>query len=169
MKKRRLSKVLLSSTALLLIALTEVLVQLPPGPQSWDERLLVLAPSPFGAYMTWRLFLNPYVMFLESHACINNAFTRYRIPYNFVSSCKGKRSLLVEVNGYGAISVDAFDASFAGRKKRDEIAAEFERRSSEFSQNDLRGSFSKVSTTGWPEYLGPGVTLLLFLIALTGH
>ncbi|MEV4974589.1 hypothetical protein [Streptomyces scopuliridis] len=169
MKKRRLSKVLLASAALLLIALVEALVQLPPGPGSWDDRLLILAPAPFGVYMTWRLFLNPYVVFLESHACINNAFTKYRIPYKLVSSCKGKRSLLVEVNGYGIISVDAFDASLVGRKKRDEIAAEFERRSSEFPQKDLRGSFSKVSTTGWPEYLGPGVTLLLFLIALTGH
>ncbi|MEV7677743.1 hypothetical protein AB0O64_04160 [Streptomyces sp. NPDC088341] len=168
MKKRRLSKVFLSSAALLLIVLGEVLLQLPPGPESWDGRLLVLAPAPFGIYVIWRLFLNPYVLFLESHACVNNAFSRYRIPYGSVSGCKGRRGLLVEVNGYGVIPVDAFDASFVGKKKREEIAAEFERRSSEFPQNDLRVTFSRVSTTGWPEYAGPGMTLLLFLIALTG-
>ncbi|MER8073678.1 hypothetical protein ABTZ59_36215 [Streptomyces sp. NPDC094034] len=166
MKKRRLSKVPLSSVALLLIALGEVFVQLPPGPDSWDDRLLILAPAPFGVYIIWRLFLNPYVAFLESHACINNAFSEYCIPYKLISGCKGKRSLLVEVKGYGVIAIDAFDTSLIGKKKRDEIAAEFERRSLEFPQ---KGSFSKVSTTGWPEYLGPGATLLLFLIALTGH
>ncbi|WP_327126040.1 hypothetical protein [Streptomyces sp. NBC_01727] len=163
MKIRRLSKVFWAISGQIGFIGLEFISQWG-GDLSLDLRFWMLAPAPFGMYVIWRLFLNPYVKYGEDEVCVNNAFERYSIPYAEISSCGGKlSSLLINTRSHDQIPVHALDASFLGRRKRDLVALELMRRKEE-SRGEGKG-LGRVSTLGFPDVFILGLTVCLFLLA----
>ncbi|MFF3357969.1 hypothetical protein ACFYWN_36320 [Streptomyces sp. NPDC002917] len=162
MKIRRLSKVFLAISGQIGIIGLEFISQWG-GDLSWDRRFWMLAPMPLVMYVIWRLFLNPYVKYGEDQVCVNNAFERYSIPYAEISSCGGKRSLLINTRSHDQIPVHALDVSFVGRRKRDLVALELMRRKEESRGEGKR--LGRVITLGFPDVFILGLTVCLFLLA----
>ncbi|MGW3828281.1 hypothetical protein ACWEAF_40070 [Streptomyces sp. NPDC005071] len=162
MKIRRLSKVFLAASGQIGIIALEFISQWG-GDLSWDRRFWMLAPMPLVIYIIWRLYLNPYVKFEEGEVCVNNAFSRYTIPYAKILSCGGKCSLVINTRSHGQIPVDALDVSFVGRRKRDLVALELMRRRGE--PRGERKGIGRVITLGFPEMFIFGLTVCLFLLA----
>ncbi|MFE9953823.1 hypothetical protein ACFYRJ_41455 [Streptomyces sp. NPDC005531] len=162
MKIRRLSKVFLAISGQIGFMSIQFITQWG-GDLSWDRRFWMFAPTPFGMYIIWRLFLNPYVRYGEDELCINNAFERYSVPYAEILSCGGKRSLLINTRSHDQIPVHALDASFLGRRKRDLVALELMRRKEKSRGEGNR--LGRVSTLGFPDVFILGLTVCLFLLA----
>lgn len=164
-KKRRPAKVATALVALALMIAVEAFGQIAGDFESFHTRVLLVAPVPFICYCVWRFHLNPYLAFHDSHIRVGNVFSDYVIPYRSIVECSGRLSLILAVDGWGRLPVSAFDASFVGRRQRDEIVAEIHRRR-ESAQNDFSVRFSKVHTYGIPEAIGIGSTLILFLLSI---
>ncbi|MER5948090.1 hypothetical protein ABT127_18745 [Streptomyces sp. NPDC001904] len=144
----------------------EILLQGSQDKFSWREFPMFLAPLPFMLYIVWRLHLNPYVELMDSSICVNNIFTRHVIPYGQIREILGVRSILLKVSGeYGSLPVAAFDAGILGKKSRDAFARKLELKMKQ-APLDPSATRSRVVTTGLPEYLGPGLSLLLLAVAL---
>ncbi|MFD0732939.1 hypothetical protein [Planotetraspora mira] len=161
MKIRRFSKVFLAISGQLGIIGLQLLVSLG-GEPTWSGRFAMLTWAPFAMYVIWRLFLNPYVKYGEREVVVNNAFSRYTIPYAEISSCGGNRSLVINTRGHGKILVDALDASFLWKGKRDSVALELMKRK-EGSKGAV-GEFRRVVTLGFPEILVLALTVLFCLL-----
>ncbi|MFE6886716.1 hypothetical protein [Streptomyces sp. NPDC057694] len=145
----------------------EVLLQSSQSQFSWHNFPLFLAPLPFMLYVVWRLHLNPYVQLMDSGVCVNNIFTRHIVPYGQIKEILGVRSILLKVIDHGILPVVAFDAGILGKRSRDAFVGKLQL-ALEQASFDPGATKSRVITTGLPEYLGPGLSLLLFAIALCG-
>ncbi|MFE5144371.1 hypothetical protein ACFRDV_43345 [Streptomyces fagopyri] len=131
---------------------------------SWLTRLMLLSPTLLGLYVTWRLFLNPYVSFGQDRFRVNNLFTYYLVPYHSITALEGRTALTLVVSGYGRLPVAALDAApLTGKAKRDAVARELMRRRAATTPRAGHG-FEKRSTIGLPEWLGPVPALALLLM-----
>lgn len=162
---RRIPKVVLAVTGQAGLVSAQVLLQEGTTVTgSWLMRLMLLAPTLLGLYVTWRLFLNPYVSFGQDRFRVNNLFTHYLVPYHSITALEGRTALILVVSGYGRLPVAALDAApLTGKAKRDAIAQELLRRRAAATPRAGHG-FEKRSTIGLPEWLGPVTSLTLFLV-----
>ncbi|KPI17821.1 hypothetical protein OK074_8100 [Actinobacteria bacterium OK074] len=162
---RRTRKVVLAVGAQLVVVACETAVQLAPADGgTWSARLFALAPAPFCLYVVWRLHLNPYVAFGQDRVRVNNVFAQYLIPYYLITALQGRTALTIDVSGHGSVPVYAFDAALTNRAQRDAVAGELLSRRDAAVPRAGHG-FEKRSTTGLPEWLGPGLALALFAVA----
>lgn len=128
------------------------------------SRLMLLSPTLLGLYVTWRLFLTPYVPFGQDRFRVNNLFTRYLVPYHSITALEGRTALILVVSGYGRLPVAALDAApLTGKAKRDAVAEELLRRRDAAVPRAGHG-FEKRSALGLPEWLGPVASLACFLL-----
>lgn len=134
------------------------------GPATWATRLLLLSMVPFPSYMIWRLFLNPYISFGPDRLRVNNPWGHLLVPYHLITVLEGRTVLTLDVSGYGHLPVYAFDAAFIGRTQRNLLAEELRRRKDAAVPRSGHG-FEKRNTLGVPEWLGPILTLVLFVAA----
>ncbi|MFG2605744.1 hypothetical protein ACGFT2_19700 [Streptomyces sp. NPDC048514] len=148
-----------------MVALQVVVQADEAGTSSWMSRLALLIPVPLVLYMIWRLYLNPYVAFEQDRLRVNNIFTRYLVPYHLITVLEGRTALTLDVSGHGRLPVYAFGAAIIGRAQRDAVAEELLRRR-DAAVRAAGGGFEKRSTIGLPEWLGPGLTGALFLVAI---
>ncbi|MEU0040074.1 hypothetical protein [Streptomyces sp. NPDC006333] len=147
-----------------LLALQVLLQEGTTVPGSWLMRLMLLSPTLLGLYVTWRLFLNPYVSFGQDRFRVNNLFTHYLVPYHSITALEGRTALTLVVSGYGRLPVAALDAApLTGKAKRDAVAQELLRRRDAAVPRAGHG-FEKRSTLGLPEWLGPVASLACFLL-----
>ncbi|MGQ4418591.1 hypothetical protein ACN6LA_005385 [Streptomyces sp. SAS_269] len=147
-----------------MVALQVMVQEDAAGAGSWMMRLILLAPTLFGMYMVWRLFLNPYISFGQDRLRVNNIFTHYLVPYHLITALEGRTALTLVVSGYGRLPVAALNAApLTGKAKRDTVAQELLRRRDAAVPRAGHG-FEKRSTLGLPEWLGPVTSLACFLV-----
>ncbi|MGW0883772.1 hypothetical protein [Streptomyces sp. NPDC002671] len=164
MRIRRTPRVVLAVMAqAAVVALQVVLQEDAAGTGSWVTRLVALAPVPFVLYMIWRVYLNPYVAFGQDRLRVNNMYSQYLVPYHLITGLEGRTALTLVVSGYGRMPVSAFGAALTGRAQRDAVAEELLRRRDGAVPRAGHG-FEKRSTFGLPEWLGPGLSLVLLLV-----
>lgn len=134
---------------------------------AWATRLVVLAPAPLIMYLIWRVYFHPCVSFGQDGLQVNNVYSRYFVPYHLIAGVEGWTALTLVVSGHGRLPVHAFGAAPTGRARRDAVAAELLDRRDAAVPRAGRG-FERRATLGLPEWLGPGLSLVLFLAATVG-
>ncbi|MFD6280614.1 hypothetical protein ACFWFI_34375 [Streptomyces sp. NPDC060209] len=131
-----------------------------------SARVAVLAPLPFSLYFIWRIFQNPFIILGERGVSINNAYSEFFIPYQEIEGCGAGPGLVINTKRSGKIFSAAFDSSLFGKSVRREIEKEIAVRI-KAPKHDSSVKFEKGYTMGAPEVIGPMLSFVLFVVAIS--
>lgn len=166
MRYRRPQRVIFGVVVIMLAVALQVVAYLGVRGESARTYLAILAPFPLVVYFSVIFFVRPFLDIATTGIVVRNMVTLYRIPYGRVTDCVGSRSISLEVKDHGRVPVLAYDTSLTGKRQCERLAEVISENARSVHPVENYEDFFKARIAGIAEILGPGLTILLCLLAL---